>query len=107
PRKAPDDLFYYGPQSGPRTSISGKTRNTNVPNDVVKVAGRWRSNGLARAPQRLIDRGWNELKTAGGADGRFGDVTEQSVGRLQKSMGLKVDRKNGHGYLRTVGDEPE
>lgn len=106
PRKAPDDLFYYGPQSGPRTSISGKTRNTNVPNDVVKVAGRWRSKGLARAQQRLIDRGWNELKTAGGADGRFGDVTEKVVGQFQKSKGLKVDRKIGPATWKAFWEEP-
>ena len=95
PRKAPNDLFYYGPRSGPRTSISGQTRNTNVPNDVVKVAGRWRSKGLARWQQRMIDRGWNELKSAGGADGRFGKTTEKVVGQFQKSKGLKVDHKIG------------
>lgn len=95
PRKAPNDLFYYGPRSGPRTSISGQTRNTNVPNDVVKVAGRWRSKGLARWQQRMIDRGWNELRSAGGADGRFGATTEKVVGQFQKSKGLEVDHKIG------------
>lgn len=95
PRKAPNDLFYYGPRSGPRTSVSGQTRNTNVPNDVVKVAGRWRSKGLARWQQRMIDRGWNELRSAGGADGRFGAVTEKVVGQFQKSKGLAVDGKIG------------
>ena len=95
PRKAPNDLFYYGPRSGPRTSVSGQTRNTDVPNDVVKVAGRWRSKGLARWQQRMIDRGWNELRSAGGADGRFGAVTEKVVGQFQKSKGLEVDYKIG------------
>ena len=106
PRKAPNDLFYYGPQSGPRTSISGQTRNTNVPHDVVKVAGRWRSKGLARAQQRLIDRGWNELKSAGGADGRFGVVTEKVIGQFQKSKGLPVDRKLGPATWRALWEEP-
>lgn len=95
PRKAPNDLFYYGPRSGPRTSVSGQTRNTDVPNDVVKVAGRWRSKGLARWQQRMIDRGWNELRSAGGADGRFDAVTEKVVGQFQKSKGLEVDHKIG------------
>lgn len=106
PRKAPNDLFYYGPRSGPRTSISGQTRNTNVPHDVVKVAGRWRSKGLARAQQRLIDRGWNELKSAGGADGRFGKTTEKVVGQFQKSKGLKVDRKIGPATWKALWEEP-
>src|SRR5699024_11775354 len=106
PRKAPDDLFYYGPQSGPRTSISGKTRNTNVPNDVVKVAGRWRSKGLARTQQRLIERGWNELKTAGGADGRVADVTEKVVGPPQKSKAFKLDREIGPTTWKAFREEP-
>ena len=106
PRKAPNDLFYYGPRSGPRTSISGQTRNTNVPNDVVKVAGRWRSKGLARWQQRMIDRGWNELRSAGGADGRFGATTEKVVGQFQKSKGLTVDRKIGPATWRAAFEEP-
>lgn len=106
PRKAPNDLFYYGPRSGPRTSISGQTRNTNVPNDVVKVAGRWRSRGLARWQQRMIDRGWNELVKAGGADGRFGGVTEKVVGQFQKAKGLPVDRKLGPATWKALWEEP-
>lgn len=106
PRKSPDDLFYYGPRSGPRTSISGQTRNTNVPSDVVKVAGRWRSKGLARWQQRMIDRGWNELRSAGGADGRFGTVTEKVVRQFQKAKGLAVDGKIGPGTWKAAWEEP-
>ena len=95
PRKAPNDLFYYGPADGGRTSVSGMGRNRWVGDDVYKDKnGRWHSKGLAKFQQRLIDRGWSELKKDG-ADGRFGKTTEKVVGQFQKAMGLSVDKKIG------------
>lgn len=87
-------LFYYGDPSGPITSVSGRGRNSAVPGDVAKVAGRWRSKGLAQFQARLIERGWNELRKDG-PDGRFGKTTEKVVRQFQSVMGLKVDGKIG------------
>ena len=95
PRTAPNDLFYYGPRDGGRTSVSGMGRNRWVGDDVYKDKnGRWHSKGLAKFQQRLIDRGWTELRKDG-ADGRFGKTTEKVVGQFQKAMGLPVDKKVG------------
>ena len=94
PRR-PGRMFYYGPAGGPQTSVSGKGLNTAVPADVVKVGGRWRSNGLAKWQQRMIDRGWTELVRAGGADGRYGKTTEKVVRQFQALIGEKVDGKLG------------
>ena len=79
-------LYYYGQADGPKTSVSGKTRNSAVPNDVVKGSdGRWYSKGL---------KAWQ--KAAGiTADGRFGDGTEARVKALQRKHGKKVDGKIG------------
>lgn len=94
PRR-PGRMFYYGPAGGPQTSVSGMGLNTAVPADVVKVGGRWRSNGLAKWQQRMIDRGWTELVRAGGADGRYGKTTEKVVRQFQALIGEKVDGKLG------------
>lgn len=99
-------MFYYGPSSGPKTSVSGMGRNTAVPGDVVQVKGRWRSKGLAQFQARLIKRGWSELARAGGADGRFGATTEKVVGQFQKSMGLPVDYRVGPGTWAAAWTEP-
>ena len=87
PRK-PGAMYYYGQADGPKTSVSGKTRNSAAPNDVVKGSnGRWYSKGL---------KAWQ--KAAGiTADGRFGDGTEAKVKALQKKHGQKVDGKIGPG----------
>ena len=85
PRK-PGALYYYGPSTGPKTSVSGKGLNTAVPNDVVR-GGKlgWYSRGL------MV---WQ--KAAGiAADGRFGDETERTAKALQKKHGEKVDGKIG------------
>lgn len=99
-------MFYYGPSSGPKTSVSGMGRNTAVPGDVVQVKGRWRSKGLAQFQARLIKRGWSELTRAGGADGRFGDTTEKVVRQFQKVMGLKVDGQIGPSTWAAAWAEP-
>lgn len=99
-------MFYYGPSSGPKTSVSGMGRNSAVPGDVVQVKGRWRSKGLAQFQARLIARGWSELARNGGADGRFGAATEKVVGQFQKSMGLPVDHKIGPDTWASAWEEP-
>lgn len=85
--------YYYGPPSGPRQSVSGRTRNSRVPGDVIQVNGRWRSKGLAVWQARMQARGWNIGKD--GADGRYGNDTERVVKQFQKNKGLKVDGKIG------------
>lgn len=80
--------FYYGPPSGPRQSVSGRTKNSRVPGDVIQVNGRWRSKGLAVWQARMQARGWNIGKD--GADGRYGNDTERVVRQFQKNKGLKV-----------------
>lgn len=80
--------YYYGPPSGPRQSVSGRTRNSRVPGDVILVKGRWRSKGLAVWQARMQARGWNIGKD--GADGRYGRDTERVVRQFQKNKGLKV-----------------
>lgn len=98
-------LYYYGPADGPKASVSGKGLNTAVPADVVKRAGRWMSIGLAKWQQRMIDRGWTELK-ADGADGRFGATTEKVVRQFQALVGVKVDGKIGPETWAKAWTEP-
>lgn len=102
PRKA-GALYYYGPASGPKTSVSGRGRNTAVPGDVVQVAGRWQSKGLKAWQQRMLDRGWSGI---GAADGRYGPKTERVVRQFQKSKGLGVDGKIGPGTWAAAWTEP-
>lgn len=85
--------FYYGPPSGPRQSVSGRTKNSRVPGDVIQVNGRWRSKGLAVWQARMQARGWNIGKN--GADGRYGNDTARVVKQFQKNKGLAVDGKIG------------
>lgn len=85
--------FYYGPPSGPRQSVSGRTKNSRVPGDVIQVNGRWRSKGLAVWQARMQARGWNIGKD--GADGRYGNDTARIVKQFQKNKGLAVDGKIG------------
>lgn len=85
--------YYYGPPSGPRQSVSGRTKNSRVPGDVIQVNGRWRSKGLAVWQARMQARGWNIGKD--GADGRYGNDTARVVKQFQKNKGLKVDAKIG------------
>ena len=85
--------YYYGPPSGPVRSVSGRTRNSHLPNDVIQVKGRWRSKGLAVWQARMQARGWNIGKD--GADGRYGNDTARVVKQFQKNKGLKVDGKIG------------
>lgn len=85
-------MYYYGPADGPKTSVSGKGLNTAVPADVVRVDGRWRSNGLAKWQQRMKARGYSIT-----VDGRFGEETEKTVRYFQELVGLPVDGKIGPG----------
>ena len=96
-------LYYYGPPSGPKTSVSGRTRNSGAPGDVVLQAGRWYSKGLKMWQQRMKDRGWSGI---GAADGRFGPATEKVVRQFQKSKGLGVDGKIGPGTWAAAWTEP-
>lgn len=92
PRKT-GALYYYGPASGPITSVSGKTRNTAVPNDVTKDAhGNYRSKGLYAWQKQMKARGWSI-----DVDGKFGPQTEKVVRQFQKNKGLGVDGKIGPG----------
>ncbi|KDS94144.1 N-acetylmuramoyl-L-alanine amidase [Dermabacter hominis 1368] len=96
--------YYYGPPSGPRQSVSGRTRNSRVPGDVIQVNGRWRSKGLAVWQARMQARGWNIGKD--GADGRYGNDTERVVRQFQKNKGLKVDGKIGPATWRAAFELP-
>ena len=96
-------LYYYGPPSGPKTSVSGRTRNTGAPGDVVLQGGRWYSKGLKMWQQRMLDRGWSGI---GVADGRYGPKTERVVRQFQKSKGLGVDGKIGPGTWAAAWTEP-
>lgn len=89
PRR-PGRMYYYGPADGPQTSVSGRGLNTAVPADVVKVGGRWRSNGLARWQERMRARGYSIT-----VDGRYGTETERIVRYFQALVGLPVDGKIG------------
>ena len=106
PRRA-DALAYYGPASGPVTSVSGRAANSLAGADVVRdSAGRWHSRGLAVWQQRMIDRGWGEIAANGGADGRFGPATEKVVRQFQAAKGLAVDGKIGPATWAAAWSEP-
>lgn len=96
-------MYYYGPASGPKTSVSGRGRNTGAPGDVVLQGGRWYSKGLKMWQQRMLDRGWSGI---GAADGRYGPKTERVVRQFQKSKGLGVDGKIGPGTWAAAWTEP-
>lgn len=96
--------YYYGPPSGPRQSVSGRTRNSRVPNDVIQVKGRWRSKGLAVWQARMQARGWNIGKD--GADGRYGNDTARIVKQFQKNKGLAIDGKIGPATWRAAFELP-
>lgn len=98
-------MYYYGPASGPKTSVSGMGPNSGVPGDVVKVGRRWKSKGLAEFQARLIARGWSELEKDG-PDGRFGKTMHKVVGQFQKAMGLTVDHKIGPSTWAAAWTEP-
>ncbi|MGP5375296.1 peptidoglycan-binding protein [Brachybacterium alimentarium] len=104
PRKT-GALYYYGLASGPKTSVSGQTRNTAVPGDVVQVKSRWMSKGLALFQAQLIKRGWSELKKDG-PDGRFGKTTEKVVRQFQTVAGLKVDGQVGPATWAAAWETP-
>lgn len=96
--------YYYGPPSGPVQSVSGRSRNSRVPGDVIQVKGRWRSKGLAVWQARMQARGWNIGKD--GADGRYGNDTARIVKQFQKNKGLKVDGKIGPATWRAAFELP-
>lgn len=94
-------LYYYGPADGPITSVSGRGLNTAVPADVVKVNGRWRSNGLAKWQRRMVERGYSLT-----IDGRYGSETERIVRYFQKLIGATVDGKIGPVTYAAAWTEP-
>lgn len=101
PRKA-GQMFYYGPSSGPLTSVSGKGRNSIVPADVVQDSnGRWYSKGLKQWQAQMKARGWKI-----GVDGRFGEETEKIVKQFQKLIGEKVDGKIGPSTFAAAWETP-
>lgn len=100
PRRA-GALFYYGPSSGPRASVSGRTLNTAAPGDVRRVNGRWSSTGLRLWQARMRERGYS-LEV----DGRYGPETERIVRYFQRLIGATVDGKIGPATWRAAWDEP-
>lgn len=100
PRRA-GALHYYGPQSGPITSVSGRGLNTAAPADVQRVSGRWRSRGLQLWQQQMRRRGYGLA-----ADGRYGDVTEAAARNLQRLAGLQQDGKIGPDTWEAAWTEP-
>lgn len=97
----PGALFYYGPPSGPMTSVSGRGRNDLVPGDVQQVNGRWTSHGLATWQKRMRARGYSIA-----ADGRYGRETERAARNLQRLAGLQQDGKIGPGTWAAAWTEP-
>lgn len=83
-------LYYYGPPSGPITSVSGRGPNSAVPGDVQQVGGRWTSHGLATWQKRMRVRGYSIA-----TDGRYGDETAAAARNLQRLAGLEQDGKIG------------
>lgn len=100
PRRA-GRMCYYGPPSGPITSVSGRTLNTLAPGDVHKVGSRWQSRGLRAWQQRMRERGYGLT-----ADGRYGDVTEAAARNLQRLAGLQQDGKIGPDTWAAAWTEP-
>lgn len=71
--------YYYGGPKGPIQSVSGKTRNSKAPTDVVKDAkGEWYSKGLKQAQAKLGIT----------ADGRWGPQTAKTVLAFKKKHKL-------------------
>lgn len=89
PRR-PGRMCYFGPPSGPITSVSGRGPNSLVPTQVVKVGGRWRANGLAVWQERMRARTYSLA-----ADGRYGGDTERAARNLQRLAGIEQDGKIG------------
>lgn len=100
PRRA-GGLFYYGPPDGPITSVSGRGRNSAVPDDVERVDGRWRSHGLRTWQARMRERGYG-LEV----DGRYGRETERITRYFQDLVGLPVDGKIGPDTWSAAWTEP-
>ncbi len=97
-----DGMYYYGPADGPRTSVSGKTRNSAVPKDVTKDAhGKYRSIGLYAWQKQMKKRGWNI-----DVDGKYGPQTERIVKQFQRNKGLTPDGKIGPGTWGAAWEMP-
>lgn len=73
--------FVYGPSTGPKEQVSGRTYNSAVPYDVNKDAnGEYRSIGLYAWQKQMKSRGWNI-----DVDGRFGPQTEKIALQFKKN----------------------
>jgi len=80
------NLCYYGPEDGPKESVSGKKPNSLNPGDLSGD----HSIGLKEFQKQLAKRGYTSTD-----DGRYGDQTEKNVKNLQRVAGLKEDGKVG------------
>ena len=100
PRR-PGAMCYYGPANGGITSVSGKTRNSLAPDDVVLEGRRWRSRGLATWQRRMNARGYS-LEV----DGRYGPATRRAALNLQRLAGLTQDGKIGPETYAAAWTEP-
>lgn len=78
--------WYFGPQSGPRESVSGYHGN---------------SEHLRRWQQRMKDRGWHIM-----VDGRYGPNTAGITRSFQAEKGLRVDALIGPYTWRAAWEAP-
>ena len=85
-------MYYYGPASGPKTSVSGRGRNTGAPGDVVLQGGRWHSKGLKMWQQRMLDRGWSGI----------GPLMAGTARRPRRSCGSSRSRRASAWTARSV-----
>ncbi|WP_221585542.1 N-acetylmuramoyl-L-alanine amidase [Microbacterium sp. G2-8] len=74
--------WYFGPESGPRESVSGHHGNRHgTASEMRKHLWRWQ--------QRMEDRGW--LFPLHGSDGLYGTETRENTLAFQREKGLKAD----------------
>ncbi|WP_156759572.1 peptidoglycan recognition protein family protein [Microbacterium karelineae] len=89
--------WYFGPESGPRESVSGHHGNRHG------TAAEMRKH-LWRFQQRLEDRGW--LFPLHGSDGLYGDETRENVVAFQREKGLAVDGLIGPATWKAAWEAP-
>ena len=99
PRKA-GAMYFYG-IGKEKEAVTGKVKNTGVPNDVVLYKGKYHSKGLLRWQKQMKERGWKIT-----ADGLFGPETEKVTKQFQELIGEKVGGKIGPKTFAAAWDEP-